>query len=47
MADVIHGIVCIFHHIVQQGRRNGLVSKTYIIDDNLGHSYRVQYIRLS
>ena len=47
MLDVIHGVIRVFHHVVQQCRRYGLVTQADIIDHNLGDGDRVQDIRFS
>ena len=47
MADIVHGIIRVLHHIMQQGSRYRLVAQAYIIDDNLGDSDRMQYIWLA
>ena len=46
MSDIIHGIVSVFHDIMQQCCCNGFISKSDVIDDNLGDSYRMKYIWL-
>ena len=47
MLDIIHGVIRVFHHVVQQCRRYGLVTQSDIIDHNLGDGDRVQDIRFS
>ncbi len=44
--DVFHGIVRVFHHIVQKGGRDGLVAQANVVYHNLGHGNGVQHIRL-
>ena len=47
IADVVHSVVGIFHHIVQKGRRDGLVAQSDVGHYYLRHSDRMKYIRLS
>ena len=47
MLDIIHGVIRVFHHVMQQCRRYSLVTQADIIDHNLGDGDRVQDIRFS
>ena len=46
-ADVFHGIIRVFHHIVQQRGSNGLVSQADIVHHDARHGNGVQHIGLS
>ena len=47
LPDILHGIIRVFHHIVQQGGRYGLVAQADVVHHNLGHGDGMQHIRLS
>ena len=45
-SKVVHGVVCVFHDIVQKGSDDGLVSKSDVANNNFSNRYRVKYIWL-
>ena len=47
LPDVLYGIIRVFHHVVQEGGRNGLVAQADIVHHNLRHGNGMQHIRFS
>ena len=45
--EVLHGIIRVFHYVVEECGRYGLVSKADIVYNNLRHGDRVEHIRLT
>ena len=46
VAKVVHCIVRILHHVVQEGGGDGLVAQADIVHDNLGHRDGMEHVRL-
>ena len=46
-AEVFHGVVGVFHNVVQQGRGNTLVAQAYVVHHYLGHLDGMDDIRLA
>ena len=46
VAEVVHRIIRILHHVVQEGGGDGLVTQADVIHDDLGDGDGMQHIRL-
>ena len=47
LLDILNGIWCILHHIVQEGRDDGVCTQTQLLGNNLGNRHRMHYIWLT
>ena len=47
LPDVLDGVIRVFHHVVQEGGRDGLVAQADIVHHNLRHGNGMQHIRFS
>ena len=47
LAEVLYGVIRVFHYVMQEGGRDGFVAQADIVHDNLRNGDGMQHVRLS